>query len=77
MDILLSVSSTDLVVGKHPINDIRNGDAIANGLYIFDRVLAEQTLKDASDKVDHDPISLLSQHGGQPRKLEHPFLVDY
>jgi hypothetical protein len=47
-------------VGKHPINNIRKGDAVADGLYIFDGVLAEQTLKDASDKVYHDPISLLS-----------------
>jgi len=59
--ILLNVSNTDLVVGTHPINNIRNGDAITDGFYIFDSVLAEQALKDASDKVHHDPISLLSQ----------------
>ena len=32
---------------------------MTDGLYIFDSVLAEQTLKDASDKVNHDSISLL------------------
>lgn len=63
--------------GKHPINNIRNRNAIADGLYIFDGVLAEQSLKDASDKVNHNAISLLPQHGGEPRELDHPFLVDY
>jgi hypothetical protein len=55
-----NVSGTSPFVGKHPINNIRNGDAIADGLYVFDSILAEQTLKDASDKVNHNPVSLLS-----------------
>jgi hypothetical protein len=38
--LLVSQRQTDLIVSKHSINNIRNRDAIADGLYIFDTVLA-------------------------------------
>lgn len=75
--IQLPVSGRDPIINNHPIDDIRNGDAIANGLYIFDCILTKETLKDAGDKIDHDPVSLLSQQRGKFNELEHPLLVDY
>lgn len=65
------------IVRKHPIDDVRDGNTIANGLYVFNSILAEEALKDASNEVNHNPVSLLSQERRELGKLEHPFLVNY
>jgi hypothetical protein len=75
--IRLSVSGNDTIVNDHSIDDIRNGDAIANDLDILDSIFTEEALKDTGDKIDHGPVSLLSQQRGKPGKLEHSLLVDY
>jgi hypothetical protein len=65
------------IVRKHPIHNVRYSNAVTNGLYIFDSILAKEAFKDASNEIDHDPVPLLSQQCRKLGKLEHPFLVNY
>lgn len=61
MVVWIGISDNNSIVRNHPVDDISDGDALANGLYIFDSILAKETLKDAGDKKDHGPVSLFSQ----------------
>jgi len=50
---------------------------LANDLYIFDSILAEETFKDAGDKENHGPVSLFSQQGGKFGEMDHPLFIYY
>ena len=65
------------IVRKHAIDYVRDGNTIANDLYVFNSILAEEALKDASNEVDHNSVALLSQERRELGKLEHPLPVNY